>query len=160
MLAMGAIIGSIPRTQADMEAWKLCYYGGYRAAQKEYVALVKAHQDLKKTLAEYRNAESENLSLKEKLDKFDEQKEREIELAKSDLHAEISKLHKTIQVLKQANEELVEALPEENEEDRKAKMIADAKEKGLSNKEIAKILNISVRTVQRRNTKKQERKVE
>ena len=160
MLAMGAIIGSIPRTQADMEAWKLCYYGGYRAAQKEYVALVKAHQDLKKTLAEYRNAERENLSLKEKLDKFDEQKEREIELAKSDLHAEISKLHKTIQVLKQANEELVEALPEENEEDRKAKMIADAKEKGLSNKEIAKILNISVRTVQRRNTKKQERKAE
>ena len=38
--------------------------------------------------------------------------------------------------------------------------IADAKEKGLSNKEIAKILNISVRTVQRRNTKKQERKAE
>ena len=150
MLAMGAIIGSIPRTQADMEAWKLCYYGGYRAARKETVVLVKTLQDLRKTLAQYKHLEAENTGLKERLEKFQEEKDREIKREKDLLLDEITQYQKTIRILQETNQELVEALPEGTAEEKDAAMMTRAREQGLTNKEIAKLLGVSVRTVQRK----------
>ena len=150
MLAMGAIIGSIPRTQADMEAWKLCYYGGYRAARKETVVLVKTLQDLRKTLAQYKHLEAENTGLKERLEKFQEQKDREIKREKDLLLDEITQYQKTIRILQETNQELVEALPEGIAEEKDSALMTRAREQGLTNKEIAKLLGVSVRTVQRK----------
>lgn len=150
MLAMGAIIGSIPRTQADMEAWKLCYFGGYRAAQKETVVLVKTLRDLRKTLSQYKHLEAEHADLKERLEKFQEQKDREIKREQDILLDEINKYRKTIRILQETNQELVEALPEGMAEEKDSALMTRAREQGLTNKEIAKLLGVSIRTVQRK----------
>lgn len=150
MLAMGAVIGAIPRTRADMEAWKICYFGGYEAAEKATARMKQRIRTLEIGLAIYKDTEDENERLRKRLEEMESEKKRAVDYAESILQDRIKELNNIVLILREANEELVSALPEEVAEERKEILISEAKDKGLSNKQIADILGVSVRTVQRR----------
>lgn len=150
MLALGAIIGAIPRTQADMEAWRICYFGGYEVAEKSTTKMKQRIRTLEIALSVYKETEAENKILHERIDEMESEKGLAVKHAETVLQHQINDLNKIIRILRETNDELVKALPENIVEERKEILISEAKEQGLSNKQIADILGVSVRTVQRR----------